>query len=375
MKDQEPPVEAAETEAESPRVEFPCDGCGASMTWDPEADALSCAWCGQVKPVPRAEGTILERPLAAAAGLRRGLAAGGLRVARCSNCGARVSFAERSTAERCVYCGSPQVLAQEANREVLRPESLIPLDLGREQAARAFRRWLRGLWFRPAALNRLKDFDATGVYVPFWTFDCAVHSEWSADAGYYYYVTVPHTVIVNGRPRVRMRRERRIRWVPAWGERDDLFDDLLIPASAGLPPALLEELGEYDLSALVPYRPEYLAGWRAEEYAVGLEEAWRAGQRRVESVQEERCAGDVPGDTHRFLRVRNRIREVRWKHLLLPVWSIQYSYRGEVYTVLVNGQNGRVVGRAPWSWLRILAAVLCLAAAVLGLLALLRSRG
>ncbi|MFT4543545.1 MAG: hypothetical protein ACI835_006020, partial [Planctomycetota bacterium] len=269
-----------------------------------------------------------------------------------------------STAEHCVYCGSSSVLAQDSNRNALRPESLVPLDLGRDEVAAQFKDWIQGLWFRPNALKQVDPTHATGVYVPFWTFDSRVHSDWSADAGYYYYVTETYTVQVDGKTQMRTRQVRKIRWVPAWGSRDDAYDDDLVAASAGMPNELLKELGEFDLDALVPYRPEYLSGWRAEEYQVDLSDGWERGKQAVIESQEARCSGDVPGDTQRHLRIQNRIFDVRWKHVLLPVWSLQYGLGGKTYTVLVHGQNGTVAGDAPLSWIKILLLVLAIAAII-----------
>ena len=338
-------------------VAFPCENCGAETSWDPETDALLCEYCGHAKRVPRGEGTIVERALEDAGEAARGFGSE-VRVKRCPNCGARVSFEGASTSEDCVYCGSPNVLEQEANRNAIRPESLVPLDVGREDVEREFRRWVRGLWFRPNDLKKTRQFEGVGVYVPFWTFDCSVHSEWSADAGYYYYTTETYTVRVNGKTQVRTRRVRHTRWVPAWGERDDAYDDELVLASTGLSDWMVAKLGPFDLSKLVPYRPEYLAGWRAEEYQVDLADSWEEAKQRVVASQEARCGSDVPGDTMRNLRVANRIFDVRWKHVLLPVWTLAYRYHGKTYRVLIHGQSGRVYGKAPYSWWKILAAVL-----------------
>ncbi len=364
-------AENAPEVAAGERVKFPCPDCGASMTWDPEADALACEYCGGKIQVPRGEGTVLERPLGEAGAAGRGLGLE-VRVARCGTCGARVSYDTSSTAELCVYCGSANVLAQEANRNAIRPESLVPLDVSRKEVEEHFRRWIRRLWFRPSELKRTRRFEAVGIYVPFWTFDCQVHSDWSADAGTYYYVAVPRTVIVNGKPRIQMVQERRIRWEPAWGARDDAYDDQLVNAS-GLPADLIEDLGHFEARGLVPYRPEYLAGWRAEEYQLDLEQGWQRAEAEVAASQRARCAGDVPGDTHRNLRVQNRIGGVRWKHILLPIWSLQYRFGGKTYTVLVHGQTGRVAGKAPISWAKIAALVLGIGLAaliVVGILAL-----
>lgn len=353
----EPGVDGPGLPGGSDGLEFPCAECGAAMAWDPDADALACAYCGSQRPVPRANTAIEERGLEEVGSAARGLGVE-LRVTACETCGARVTFEGRATAERCVFCGSPSVLSQEANRSALRPESLVPLDVGRAAVEEHFRRWRDSLWFRPNALRGVNLSSAVGIYVPFWTFDARVHSSWSADSGTYYHVPVTETVMVNGKPTVRTRMERRTRWRPAWGEREDTYDDELVLASAGQPADLVRKLGAFELSGLVPYQPHYLAGWRAEEYSIDLEEGWGQARSRIVRSQESRCAGDVPGDTHRFLQVHNQFDGVRWKHLLLPVWSLQYRLGGTTYTVLVHGQTGRIVGRAPYSWRKILFGVL-----------------
>ncbi len=349
-------IESTEEAGDSRQIEFPCDSCGADMRWSPDEDALTCEYCGNRTEVPRAEGTIVERALDDAPAAERGLGVD-LRVASCGSCGARVTFEGTETADVCVYCGSPNVLAQEANRNAIRPESLVPLDVSRKDVEANFRRWIKRLWFRPNALKKQKRFEAVGIYVPFWTFDARVHSEWSADAGYHYYVTETYTTTVNGKRVTKTRQVQRTRWRPAWGSRDDAYDDLLVHASSGQPAGLVSKLGSFDTTDLVPYRPEYLAGWCAEEYTVDLDGGWDDGRERIVGEQYARCGGDVPGDTYRNLRVQNHISGVRWKHVLLPIWSLQYRFRGTVYTVLIHGQTGRVVGKAPWSWVKILLLV------------------
>jgi DNA-directed RNA polymerase subunit RPC12/RpoP len=349
-----PPLPAETVRPEN--VRFRCKNCGAPMRWDPDTDALLCEHCEIKIPVPRAEGTIVEHALGEAGTAETGLDLS-VRVARCTSCGAQVAYEEGATATECVFCGSPAVLEQAANRRALRPESVVPLDVGRATVEREFQRWLSGLWFRPSALASTKSFHAVGVYVPYWTYDCAVDSEWSADAGYYYYVPEAVVVIVNGRPETQTRMVQKVRWEPAGGSRHDAFDDILVHASKGLSEELAHKLGAWDMQALVPYRPEYLAGWRAEEYSVDLEDGWKIALTTVEGEQRKRCSSDVPGDTQRDLRVSNTVRDVRWKHVLLPMWSLTYEFGGKNYAVLLHGQTGKVVGHAPLSWLKIVGFV------------------
>src|SRR4030095_7673361 len=110
---------------------------------------------------------------------------------------------------------------------------------------------------------------------------------------------------------------------------------------------------------LVAYSPGFLAGWRAEEYAVDLRDGFGVGQTRMVGEQERRCARDVPGDTHRNLSISNTFSAVTFKHVLLPLWIAAYRYKKKVYRFLVNGQTGEVVGKAPWSWVKISLLILC----------------
>ena len=326
------------------------------MVWDPDADAQVCDHCDFKRPVPPSNATIVERPLEDAKTAARGFGTDA-RVAQCGSCGARVTFDGSETSTDCVFCGSAAVLAQEERRNPLRPESLIPLDVGRETVRKQFRKWTAGMWFRPNALKNIDQFQARGVYVPCWTFDANVRSDWSADSGTYYYVTVMVPVMMNGRMSILPQQVRHVSWTAVNGQRDDVFDDMLVPASGFVRGDLLRKLGAFDNKALVPYQPDYLAGWHAEEYQVDLADGWKIAQTQIEAQQNSRCSGDVPGDTQRDLRVANTVRDVRWKHILLPVWTLTYRCNGKPYTVLIHGQTGNVEGDAPISWAKVLGLI------------------
>jgi len=61
------------------------------------------------------------------------------------------------------------------------------------------------------------------------------------------------------------------------------------------------------------------------------------------------------------------VRDVTFKHILLPVWLAAYKYRGKTYRFVVNGRTGAVKGERPWSWVKITIAVL-LGAIVAGII-------
>lgn len=345
------PVEAAEA------ADFRCPACGGRMQFDAAQGELSCESCGASRPV--GENAVqdvveydLEHGLALSA--QRGFGTP-LRRVGCDQCGAVVAYAPNETARRCDFCGSPQVVSLEQSQQPIRPESVLPFQVDREAAAARFSSWLGGLWLRPSNLKQLASVsEMTGMYVPYWVFDASVHSDWTALAGDYYYVDESYTATDDrGRSVQRRRRVQKVRWRPAQGSRDDRYDELLVCGSRGLPPELTQKLEPFDTQALRRYDASFLAGWRAEEYSVDLNAAWKLGVERMAESQRARCSGDVPGDTQRALNIVNRFADEKFKHVLLPLWISVYRYQGKPFRFLVNGQTGEVTGHAPWSVLKI----------------------
>ena len=352
---------------------FRCAQCNGEMSYDASRQAMACGHCGHVQGVPRSEGrqAIVEYDLERGLAMSRQRGYGTqVKTSQCQECGASVSFSPQATAAECDFCGSSQVLHQDENRNVIRPESLVPFRVARDDASDKFASWIRKLWFRPSDLkHKARVAGMNGVYVPYWTFDAAVHSDWTAQAGYYYYETETYTERDSeGNVVTKTRQVRRTRWEPAWGARNDSFDDVLVCASRGLPEKLERKIRSFDTAALVPYEPSYLAGWKAEEYAVELNDGWRKALAHMESVQERRCSHDVPGDTQRFLHVTSTFSDETFKHVLLPIWISSYRYRGEVYRFLVNGQTGQVTGKAPLSVVKIALFTLFIAAVIAGII-------
>ena len=357
----EPPNEAGQS--------FPCGNCGAKLHYDAGSQALKCPYCGHQQAVPESHAgpAAAPREIPIEEGLRlaqRGLGAPVTEVA-CNDCGATVSVSAGEQTAKCAFCGSHQVLSREAAGTQIRPESLVPFKVDKAAANNLFAQWLGSLWFRPNDLRKMAKLqEMGGVYIPFWTFDAQVASRWTADAGYYYYETEYYT---DSNGNQQSRRVQKVRWESAWGQRSDFYDDTLVCAGKGLPPELVAKFQTFDTKQLIPYQPHYLAGWRAESYAVDLMPAWGTAQLSMSAGQEQKCSRDVPGDTQRNLSVQNQFSAVTFKHVLLPIWIAAYRYGDKPYRFLVNGQTGEVVGKAPWSFWKIFFFSLAIVALVVGI--------
>jgi Zn finger protein HypA/HybF involved in hydrogenase expression len=367
MQDGTPPNAAPKTAA---AAEFQCQACGGRMAYDAGQGRMLCGFCGATRGVGEGDEarTIVEYDLEHGLGVsaERGYGAAVRRVG-CAQCGAVVSYGENETARGCDFCGSPQVASRDDSQLPIRPESVLPFRVDQKAATAKFSSWLGTLWLRPSDLRKLASVsEMTGMYVPYWAFDASVHSDWTAFAGYYYYVTeTVATTDAQGRTVHRQRQVQKVRWEPAWGSRNDAYDDLLVCGSRGLSEAMTQKLEPFDTRALAPYDPSYLAGWRAEEYSVDLNGGWQRAVERMQDSQQARCSRDVPGDTQRALHVTNRFADEKFKHILLPIWISVYRYKDKPFQFLVNGQTGEVTGHAPWSAVKITLLVLAVAVVVL----------
>ena len=90
--------------------------------------------------------------------------------------------------------------------------------------------------------------------------------------------------------------------------------------------------------------------------------------RTMEQQLTEMARSDVLRrfDDARDIRIRTEYRDETYKHVMMPVYTTAYTYKGKQYHVLINGQSGRVEGDYPKSPARIAA----IAAAVLVIVAL-----
>jgi len=334
---------------------FPCEACGADIRWDPGVSALKCPYCGTEKVIA-VTGHISEKPVDAALRAPRDLGWGAERkVIACKSCGAHTTLEPNISASVCAFCGASAVVEVPADSKLVRPEGLLPFAIPKEKAIQTFQTWISGLWFRPNDLkSKSKISKLQGVYIPFWTFDAATHSRWTAEAGYHYYADVE--VVENGH--TVTKREQRTRWEPASGFVEKFFDDVPVPASRGIEPELSRGIEPFPTSDIVAYEPSYLSGFLAEENAVDVAEALDRAKERMSAEIRSACSAAVPGDTQRDLAVSTTYSAVAYKNALLPLWIAAYLYLGNPYRFIVNGVTGKAAGTAPWSWVKIGLAVL-----------------
>ena len=391
----------------TPQIEhrYPCESCGGSLQFAPGQDALVCPYCGHLQRIspgaasaparqPEDQDLLLRDPATGRAiqwdaghkapqleeipleqGLRlddRSDLTETVRTLSCPNCGAKIERGTDTHAGTCPFCATP-VVTDTGTTRLIKPQGVLPFVLTQDQARAALDAWLKGLWFAPNGLQQYarKSRQMQGVYSPFWTFDADTRTAYRGMRGDHYYETVYVMQEVNGRMQRVPQQVVRTRWSPAAGRIARAFNDVLVLATTSLPRRFTDALTPWDLSDLVPYRPEYLAGLSAEGYTVPLADGRGIAHQEMEGVIARDVRRDIGGDVQQISDMQTRHSAETFKHVLLPIWTAAYKYNGKSYRFVVNGQSGRVHGDRPYSTWKIALAIIAalIVAAVVALLA------
>lgn len=367
------------------KATFPCTDCGADLEFKPGTDALVCPYCGAANKIetparPQEDGAPPQQSNPAAeldyhTYLQQAASASENMVERvcvdCDMCGAEITLDENQTSGECPFCGS-NIVAEAKTVKGIKPETLLPFKVTKNEAVTNYKTWLKKLWFAP---NKLKQYASMGqimgIYCPYWTYDSNTTSRYRGERGEYYYETETYEEEdAEGNKVTKTREVRKTRWYPASGTVHNTFDDVMVVASSSLPEGITNALEPWDLENLTGYNESYLSGFRVENYTVELEEGFDKAKDKMEPEIRSTIRHNIGGDEQRISSVDTQYSNVTFKHLLLPLWISAYRYNKKTYRFLINGRTGEVQGERPWSVIKIVLTVLGTIGLIGGIVAL-----
>ncbi len=294
---------------------------------------------------PRPSRTMAERPLDAeddspncSWGVKK-------KVVVCKTCGASTIYDAVQTASRCPYCESNQIIVEEDD-QLIAPTGIAPFKLTKEQAIENFKKWVKDLWFAPGNLKNMATVETLeGFYLPYWTYDVNTATKYSMDYG--------------------KKSGENLRWHSTSGRHEQFYDDYLVPACAKQNRGMMNEIAPFNTNDYQDYRPEYLAGFVAERYSVSVKEGWKTAdgeiRRDIREDIKSKVLEQFDADMTRRERFDIQMGDVGYKYLLLLVWHAAFRYGGSTYQFMVNGQNGKVSGKRPYSgWKIFFFVMMCL---------------
>ncbi len=326
---------------------FPCPSCGASLVYDIKEGELKCQFCGTIEDInEKIAHDVKEYDFYAKRSDEDN--DWGLEVENlhCDSCGADMNIEPTTKSSSCPFCGSNYVVREKGKDMGIKPETLIPFKIDRNFCKESFEKWLSSQWLAPNNLKKEAKTDKLqGVYIPYWTYDADTYTDYIGKRGTYYYVN--KTVTRNGK--TTTVRERRTRWTRVSGNLSKYYDDTLVSASKKHNNPYLDRVDDFNYIELVHFDPKFLAGFLAEKYSVNLDEGWVNGKAQVDNMITRDIKNQIGGDTQVVSSKNTNYNKILYKHLLLPMWISNYTYNGKNYQYVINGQSGKVAGKAPLS--------------------------
>lgn len=351
---------AAEETERRPIVEFKCPRCGATTAYSLAAGGLTCTHCGYTEypesPLVGKGAQEFEFKLETLKRAARGWGEP-RRELECQNCGAKTSLPPDSLTATCPFCGSNRVLQREDPSDELQPRFLVLFQIGTDRCLAIFRRWSGASWMTPTALRKLANFERlTAIYIPFWTFDALTQAQWRAQVGH------SETERYYDHSSKSWKTRTRIVWRWESGQVRLPFDDLIIEGTERISPGLMAQVDNFDLSQLVAYDPRFLAGMHALAADRPLEAAWERARQRMREHTRDACRGQASTSRIRSFSMSMDFESETWRYILLPVFLASYSYGGEPYQVVINGQTEAIAGGRPADWRKIWLVIAALLA-------------
>lgn len=255
----------------------------------------------------------------------------------CQSCGGEVLGDENLGATECPFCGN-NIVFKDKFSNGLKPDLVIPFKLDKKAAKEALKKHLTGKKLLPKVFSTENHIDEIkGIYVPFWLFDAKVEGKvkYSATrvnmwkAGDYQYT--------------------QTNFYDVYREGSIAFENIPVDASSKMANDLMDSLEPFHFDEAVDFNTAYFAGYLADKYDETVETNLPRINKRVKRSTEDAFLSTVNAGYATISTDSSVIdlKDGNAKYVLLPVWLLNTTWKGEKYVFAMNGQTGKFVGNLP----------------------------
>lgn len=317
-----------------------CKGCGGALRFDAAAGKLSCDYCGSLWGVDEfdaeTEGFFEEGPVELKAAELLGddtpdESANTMEctIYRCNSCGAEVSINRTEASTFCIYCGNPTIVFSRVAK-VNKPDIIIPFGIEREKAIETIRQTINKGFFIPREVKNFKTELVRGIYIPYYVTDLNVDDSMIIKAKRR---SGKHSVITHHKLICTCH-----------------FTKMTTDASTTLSDSSSERLEPFLLENSVAFDEDYLTGFYSDMSDIDVATAKTTAVNRAMKCFREQAMKTVKGTTKEIVREAPVITaNLEPLTAMFPAWFLTFRYKDQPYTILVNGQTGKIVGGVPWN--------------------------
>ncbi|MBQ3870944.1 MAG: hypothetical protein II777_10380 [Clostridia bacterium] len=337
-----------------------CRNCGGTLDYNPATGRLHCPYCDSefdIEPEQDEEEQTCasEQDFEDAEFTENFDWGASTKTIICKSCGGETIYDELTLSSVCPYCGSNQVMEVDT-KKTMQPAGVVPFKVDKKTAGEKFKAWIKKKWFCPGAAKKSAQPDSfTGVYVPMWTFDTDTTTEYSGRYG------IDRTYTDSDG-----NTHTTTDWYRVSGTHREFIDDHPVLATDRYDTKMFNGLLPFDTANNVIFKPEYIAGFAAEKYSVGLKDGWERAKTSITALLKRNIEAEVKREHHAdradISKMATDFAEIKYKYLLVPIWISSFRYKEKIYNFMVNGETGKTSGKTPISpWKVALVILLILA--------------
>ena len=319
-----------------------CPSCDGALEYNPAHKKMDCPFCGNVfEPQVVMRAVSRMQMQAEKAQIVRKISDDAketieCKIYACTSCGGELIVNDVEVSTFCSYCGQPTVVFSRVSRE-LKPKYILPFQITKDQAVNIIRaKFDRGMMV-PKEIKNFQTEHLRGIYIPYFLYNIYCYD----------------MQVLEGVDKYDCRR-RYLR------EAQSEYKGIPVEASFYLNDEMSKLLGGFDFSNLKLFEPAYLSGFYADRYDINRQRAEESVVKRVCEDFNRKIRISVMAKQLRILEQHPKQNILNHDYVLLPVWFMTFQYKGEPYTMLLNGQNGELAGTVPLKKSQVGVVFVCL---------------
>lgn len=318
---------------------YKCPNCNGALEYNPVTDEMECAHCGgsytmqeintdepyikeeQNQNEQEISASSMERELSGAEEeLMEEMETMECKIYTCTSCGGELAVSNTEVSTYCAYCGQPTIIYSRVSK-TRKPKYIIPFCISQEEAVEKLHNHFRRKFLMPKKAKKINLETIKGIYLPCFLFDV------------YYHDTVVYKASKNSSYKIEAKCDLQRVAYDASKVVEDEFAHFLEPYC-------WDDLKEFDGA--------YLSGFYAECNDLSARQLTNAVKRRCKELYEDELRRVIKRKVS-FKSTDNVCEIIKAEYTFLPVWFMTFRWKNEPYTMMVNGQTGKVVGSLPVS--------------------------
>lgn len=310
-------------------MEIKCPNCVASLVFDATSGKMQCKFCGSFFTMADIEDQSQEvdsvqtnaQAMAAESDTMQ------CNIYSCTSCGAELAVNGVETSTFCAYCGQPSIVFSRVS-QTLKPELIIPFSVQKQQAIDIIRKRFNEGAFIPKEVKNFEVERVHGIYIPYWLYD-----------SYYY-----DKQLIKGR--VGSGKNSRTKYFMR--EADCQFQKVSLDASTNLNDESSQRLEPYDMRGLREFEIGYMSGFYSDRYDRNNKDLRSLAAKRTKELFDAQTIASCSASSKSIVSSNPKMTIQKETYAMLPAWFMTFRYQDKPYTMLVNGQTGKIVGAVPF---------------------------